>query len=206
MFTGIIEGRASVVSVHKTSKGARLTLRVPASFARLRPGASVAVNGACLTVSGRGARRLRFDLLRETMKRTAFGGLQPGATLNLERALKWNGRLEGHVVQGHVDGRGRVLQVISKGREKSLRIAYPRALRRFFVEKGSVAVNGVSLTLGKVGPASFWVHVIPVTLRKTTLGGLRKGDAVHLEADILLKSFRRLTRSRRPYKLSDIKG
>ena len=204
MFTGIIEGKGSLVSLKRTRKGVRMALRVPPAFARLRTGASVAVNGACLTVSARAARRLNFDLLRETVRRTAFGALRPGARLNLERALKWNGRLEGHVVQGHVDGTGRVRRVLSKSREKSLEIAFPRPLRRFFVEKGSVAVNGVSLTVGKVRPAAFWVHVIPMTLKKTTLGELKKGDRVHLEADILLKSSGRLTRSRRPYKLSGI--
>ena len=206
MFTGIIEGKARLISLKKIKKGTRMVLRVPASFARLRHGASVAVNGACLTVSARGAGRLDFDLLNETMKRTAFGRLRPGASLNLERALQWNGRLEGHFVQGHVDGTGRIVKVLSKPREKSLQVSYPSKLKRFFVEKGSVAMNGVSLTLGKVRTPAFWVHIIPTTLKKTNLGQLKAGDPVHLEADILLKSFRRLTSPRGHYKLNNLKG
>ncbi len=202
MFTGIVEAKGRFISLKKTKKGSRLTVQVPAAFARIRPGGSVSVSGACLTVSRRGAKKLSFDLLTETMKKTVFGHLLYGATLNLERALRWNQRLEGHFVQGHVDGRGRVVQVLSKPREKSLHISFPRALERCVIEKGSVAVNGVSLTIGKVGAGAFWVHVIPVTLKRTNLGDLKTGDWAHLEADILLKFFRRLTSPRSHYKLS----
>ena len=206
MFTGIIENKAVLLSLESTKKGARLSLRVSAVVAKLPKGSSVAVNGACLTVSGRSGGKLRFDLLKETMKRTAFGKLRPGAVLNLERSLKWNKRIEGHFVQGHVDAAGRVLKVISAPREKSFQISFPRELKRYFVKKGSVAVNGVSLTLGSTRALSFWVHVIPTTLKKTNLGQLKAGDLVNLEADILLKFFRRLTSHQGHYKLSGLKG
>ena len=206
MFTGIIEKKAVLLSLESSKKGVRLTLRAPAVFTKLPLGSSVAVNGACLTVSGRGAGKLHFDLLKETMKRTAFGKLSPGAPLNLERALRWNKRVEGHFVQGHVDGVGRVLKVVSSPREKSLQVSFPRPLKRYFVKKGSVAVNGVSLTLGSVRASSFQVHVIPTTLKKTNLGSLTAGDTVNLEADMLLKFFRRLTSPKGHYKLSGIKN
>ena len=202
MFTGIIEAKGRVLLLKKTIRGSRLVVQVPAVFVKLRPGTSVSVNGACLTVSGRGPKKLSFDLLNETMKHTAFKYLDPGASLNLERALQWNKRIEGHFVQGHVDGVGRVLKVLSKPRESSFQISFPHTLKRFFIEKASVAVNGVSLTIGKAGAGAFWVHGIPVTLKKTNLGELEAGDFVNLEADILLKSFRRLTSARSPYKLS----
>lgn len=206
MFTGIIEKKARVLSLKKTKKGTRLALRVPGAFAKLRMGSSVAVNGACLTVCGRGRGMLSFDLLNETLKRTAFGTLRPGDALNLERALRWNKRIEGHFVQGHVDGTGRILRILCGSREKSFEISFPRKLNKFFVEKGSVAVNGVSLTLGKILPGAFWVHVIPMTLKKTNLGQLKAGDAVNLEADMLLKHFRRLTSPWGHYKLSGTKN
>jgi riboflavin synthase len=192
MFTGIIEGKARVVRLKEIKQGARLTLQVPAAFAGLRSGSSVAVNGVCLTVSGRGAGKLSFDLLSETMKCTTFGCLRTDAPLNLERALRWGKRLEGHFVQGHVDGLGRVIKIFTQSMEKSFQISFPHRLKRYFLEKGSVAVNGVSLTIGRVRPGSFWVHVIPTTLKKTNLGQMKAGDSVNLETDVLLKS--RLTR------------
>lgn len=190
MFTGIIEGQARVVRLKKRGRDARLTLQVPAAFAKLRSGSSVSVNGACLTVSGKGRGKLSFDLLSETMRRTAFSNLSPATPLNLERALRWGRRIEGHFVQGHVDGLGRVLKILTQSREKSFQISFPRRLKRYFLEKGSVAVNGVSLTIGRVRPGSFWVHVIPTTLKKTNLGQTQAGDLVNLETDILLKLLR----------------
>ena len=187
MFTGVIEAKARVLSLKKAEKGAQLTLQAPAGFAKLLPGSSVSVNGVCLTVCGGGRGKLSFDLSGETLKQTTFGNLHPGAVLNVERALRWNKRVEGHFVQGHVDGLGRILKVLSKPREKSFQISFPSALKRYFIKKGSVAVNGVSLTIGKVRPGAFWVHAIPVTLKKTNLGELQAGDFVNLEADILLK-------------------
>ena len=201
MFTGIIEKKAKVRALRPYRGGRRLTLQVPLVWSRLPLGTSVAVDGCCLTVSARGAGRLSFDLLKETLKRSRFAGLKPGDVLNLERALRSTRRIEGHFVQGHVDGVGKVRKVVSARREKSLQVAFPRLLRPYLIPKGSVALNGVSLTVGRVGKGSFWVHVIPHTLRKSNLGPLKVGDAVNMEADALLKFFHRLTRSRANYKL-----
>ncbi len=194
MFTGIIEAKAEVLSLKKIKNRYRLVLRVPIFFSKIRLGSSVSVNGACLTVFSVGRGKLLFDILDETMKRTNFRNLSSGSDLNLERALRWNERIEGHFVQGHVDGTGKVLKVLSKSKEKSFQISFPNFLQRYFIEKGSVAVNGVSLTLGKIETNAFWVHVIPMTLKKTNLEKLEKEDLVNLEADILLKTVSQLFR------------
>ena len=188
MFTGIVEKMGMVetlraASLHQDRR--RLSLRPPVGWGRLPLGSSIAVDGACLTVSGRAGGILFFDLVKETLKRTHFSSLRPGDFVNLERALRASQRIEGHFVQGHVDGLGQVLKVLCKGREKSFQISFPGALKRYFIEKGSVAVNGVSLTIGKVRPGAFWVHVIPHTLKKTNLHTWEKGSLVNLETDRL---------------------
>ena len=159
------------------------------------------MDGACLTVCGRKASGLSFDLLKETLRKTRFSGLRPGEALNLERAMKAGRRLEGHIVQGHVDAVGRVLRVLSGRREKTLLISFPKNLEPYILPKGSVAVNGVSLTVGRLQKGAFWVHVIPHTLRKTNLGLLKSGDRVNLESDALLRFFHQLTSRKGHYKL-----
>ena len=201
MFTGIIEKKAKVKALRPHRGGWRLSLKAPAGWARLPLGSSVAVDGACLTVSARSDGNLSFDLLKETLGRTYFKDLQAGDIVNLERAMRAGHRIEGHIVQGHVDGVARVLRVLSAKREKSLLLAFPKSLKPTIVPKGSVAVNGVSLTVGRVRKNTFWAHVIPYSLRKTNLDGLEAGDAVNLEADALLKFFHRLTSSKANYKL-----
>ena len=181
--------------------GCRLILRAPAGWDRLPLGTSIAVDGACLTVCARSAGNLSFDLLKETLRCTRFSGLKTGDPLNLERAMRSTQRIEGHLVQGHVDAAGKVLRIKDGKREISLQLSFPKTLRPYLMPKGSVAVNGVSLTVGKVLKDTFWVHVIPVTCRKTNLGDIRKGDAVNLEADTLLKFFHQLTSSKANYKL-----
>ncbi len=183
MFTGIVEATGVVAAC----RGDRLALRAGAAFARLKTGASLAVNGACLTVAAKKDRTLFFDLLAETRRRTALGVLRTGDRVNLERPLRYGARIEGHFVTGHVDGRGKVARVLTRGRHKSAFIVFPGALRRYFFEKGSVALDGVSLTLGRVEHGGFWVHWIPHTLRGTALGNYRAGRPVNLEADILAK-------------------
>jgi riboflavin synthase alpha subunit len=201
MFTGIIEKKGKVVSLAVRRGGMRLTLQAPSGWDRLPLGTSVAVDGACLTVSARARGTLSFDLLRETLRRTRFGSLKEGDIVNLERAMKAGKRFEGHFVQGHVDGTGRVKEVRVSKAEATLTVSFPKALAAYLIPKGSVALNGVSLTLGKVARGSFQAHLIPFTLRHTGLGVLKKGDRVHLEADALLKFFRRLTRTSGHYKL-----
>ena len=212
MFTGIIEKKAKVVKLASDRGGKRLFVQAPKGWGKIPLGSSIAVDGACLTVAARNAvgatgrsplqrHVLAFDLLKETLRRTHFSSLKPGDTVNLERALGAKQRIEGHFVQGHVDGVGVVRRVRAEKREKTLTISFPKALSDYFIPKGSVAVNGVSLTLGKVDGGVFQAHLIPFTLQKTNLGDLEAGQRVNLEADALLKFFRRLTRQSGHYKL-----
>jgi riboflavin synthase len=189
MFTGIIEGLGRVKNVKK-GRGRTVVLEiiVPAGIAKsLRGGSSLSINGVCLTVTRKKGQRLFFDLAGETQKKTTLGGLSPRQNLNLERALRWGGRLEGHFVLGHVDGVGKILKITRAKNQTSFFVKYPRFLGLYLRPKGSVAVDGVSLTLGAVSHRAFWVHVIPHTIRVTNLGGLLTGAPVNLEADILAK-------------------
>ena len=186
MFTGLIQ---RVGTVKRVSRGRGLVLEFqfepwPEPLVK---GESVAVNGACLTVADCDATRFTADVLRETEARTGLAELQPGARVNLERALKAGERLGGHVVQGHVDGRGTVAAKIAKGRDFALKISCPRAIAAATVMKGSIAVNGVSLTVSGLGDDWLRVDVIPTTASETNLGALRVGDRVNLESDVLGK-------------------
>jgi riboflavin synthase len=184
MFTGIVDGRARVQNILKKGRSIRLRLKVPVSYRRLKLGSSVSVDGVCLTVAGRSAGCLAFDVVSETLKRTRFRFLKPGEALNLEKPLPWKGRVHGHLVQGHADAVARV----AKQKARSFQIAYPKKLSKWIVPKGSVALNGVSLTVGKVSGGSFWVHVIPLTFRKTNVGLWKPGTRLNLEADLWLKA------------------
>jgi riboflavin synthase len=166
----------------------RLTLVAAAEYvAQAVLGESVAVNGCCLTVTDFDAETLSFDVGDETLKRTNLGQLDAGAKVNLERAMRLGDRIGGHLVSGHVDGVGRLLQRIEKREWADLRFAVPEALSRQMVPKGSIAVDGVSLTLVDVEPNAFSVMLIPHTLAMTTLGRLSVGDAVNLETDLFAK-------------------
>lgn len=182
MFTGIIEAIGRVRAVRKTAKGVWLEVEPPW---RVPAGASVAVSGVCLTA--RPGKGLAFDVIPETLRRTALGRLRPRARVNLERAMVAGGRLDGHIVQGHVDGVGSVVSKSRKGGEVALGIVAPPELRSQIVPKGSIAVDGVSLTVVDVADGRFSVALIPTTLARTTLGRLRKGDRVNLETDVLAK-------------------
>lgn len=200
MFTGIIEVKGRVRGWRR-AKGAVDILEIEAARVskNLKIGGSLAVNGACLTVTKKRGTHLFFNLVKETKKRTALQNLKPGDPVNLERPLSFGQRMEGHFVLGHVDGVGEVRKVLSKGGEKSFLISFPHALKPYMVEKGSVAVDGVSLTLGKVKGGSFWIHCIPHTLRHTLFGSYQVGSRVNLEADIIAKLV--LTTRGRHYKL-----
>lgn len=181
MFTGIIETTGRVKSVRKSAKGLRLETDRPWP---VKAGASVAVNGVCLTaLEGKG---LAFDVIPESLARTTLGKLRPGARVNLERALSAGSRLDGHIVQGHVDGTGVVTSFTRKGGAVTLVIRAPGLMDQI-VPKGSITVDGVSLTVVDVENDDFSVALIPTTLRLTTLGKLRKGDRVNLETDVLAK-------------------
>jgi len=194
MFTGIVEGLGEVVSLTVAPDGGGARLEVQASWLAdaLRTGESVAVNGCCLTVAEPTAAGFAADLVAETLRRTALGGLAPGATVNLERPLALGGRLGGHLVQGHVDGVARIIDRTPGGLGEEVRVELPPDLERYVVEKGSIAVDGVSLTVAGVGPGWFSVALVPHTLEVTTLGRRRPGDQVQLEVDVVAKYVERL--------------
>jgi len=156
----------------------------------------VAVNGACLTVAAKRGRLLRFDVLNETLCRTNFGTLRPGDLINLERPLRADTRLDGHFVQGHVDATGRVRRWERAGKDYVLEVVAPRALMKYIVEKGSIAIDGISLTVAGVGRNWFRVWIIPHTRATTNLRVRQVGDAVNLEVDILAKYVERMLKGR----------
>lgn len=190
MFTGLIEKTGTVKRV---SRGRGLVIEF--SFEPwpepLVPGESVAVNGTCLTVAACDRTRFTADVLRETEVRTGLAELKPGDRVNLERAMRAGARLGGHIVQGHVDGRGVLVSKTPKGRDFALTFRCGRVIACGCVEKGSIAVNGVSLTVSGLGDDWFRVDVIPTTLRDTNLGLLKVGDGVNLETDVLGKYARK---------------
>jgi riboflavin synthase len=194
MFTGIVEGTGTVAALAAAddASGARLEVEAPFLAGDLRLGESVAVNGCCLTVAQATAAGFAADLVAETLRRTALGGLAAGDLVNLERPMALGGRLGGHLVQGHVDGVARVLDRTAVGDGEEVRIELPAELERFVVEKGSVAVDGVSLTVAGVGSGWFAVALVPHTLEVTTLGRRRPGDPVQLEVDVVAKYVERL--------------
>jgi riboflavin synthase len=195
MFTGIVEGTGTVVAMDRPAAGgaARLEVEAPWLAGDLAVGDSVAVDGCCLTVVAGGPGRFAADVVAETLRRTALGRLAAGARVNLERPLALGGRLGGHLVQGHVDGVGHLLERKPAGEGgEEVRVELPDDLARYVVEKGSIAVDGVSLTVAGVGQGWFAVALVPHTLATTTLGERAPGDPVHLEVDVVAKYVERL--------------
>ena len=186
MFTGLIQRIGTVKRVSR-GRGLVLEFQFEPWPEPLVKGESVAVNGTCLTVADCDATRFTADVLRETEERTGLAELLPGARVNLERAIKAGERFGGHVVQGHVDGRGTLIKREQKGRDFALMFKCPRAIAAASVLKGSIAVNGVSLTVSGLGDDWLRVDVIPTTASETNLGALRAGDCVNLESDVLGK-------------------
>jgi riboflavin synthase len=200
MFTGIVEELGEVAEVRTHGDSAVLGVRARRVAEDLEHGASIAVNGVCLTVTGWDAvdagATITFDVMAETLARSGLGTLRPGDAVNLERAVRADARLGGHVVQGHVDGTGVVLARTAGDAWESVRFGLPADLAHYVAEKGSIAVDGVSLTVSAVGPDWFEVGLIPETLRATTLGNRRPGDPVNLEVDVLAKYVARLMETR----------
>ncbi len=194
MFTGLIQ---KIGTVKRVSRGAGLVLEIAFEpWGRpLEAGESIAVNGVCLTVVNFDATRFTADVLKETESRTGLGELIPGAKVNLERALRAGEALGGHIVQGHVDCRGTILAKESKGRDFQLRIACGRVLAAQSVLKGSITIDGVSLTISALGEDWLGVDIIPTTARETTLGTKKVGDKVNLEGDVLGKYVARQTQT-----------
>lgn len=195
MFTGLISDLGRVAALERGEDGATLTIETRLAD-ELREGDSVAVNGVCLTATKVNGEGFRAQAMEETLRRSSLGALQAGARVNLELALPADGRLGGHIVQGHVDGTGTIAQIRPEGFARVLDITAEGSLERYLVEKGSVAVNGVSLTVNALHEGGFSVSLIPETLQRTTLGAARVGERVNLEADILAKHVERLMESR----------
>ena len=194
MFTGIVRELGTVASFD----GARLVVKAPETAAKASVGDSVAVAGVCLTNVEAEDGQLAFDVVPETLARSALGRLEPGDAVNIEPSLRVGDQLGGHVVQGHVDGVGRIRSVTSDGEGRRIWIDAPDAVLGYCIEKGSIAVDGVSLTVAALDDEGFEVALIPHTLAVTTLGGLEPGDAVNLEADVLGKVVERLVAARLP--------
>ena len=192
MFTGIVEELGEVVALEPGEDSARLALRGPLVTSDAVHGASIAVNGVCLTVVEHGDDAFTVDVMAETLRRSSLGGLRPGDRVNLERAMAASSRVGGHVVQGHVDGTAEILARVPGDRWEVVRFSLPADLARYVVEKGSITVDGVSLTVAAVDDRSFSVSLIPTTLALTTLGHKGVGDLVNLEVDVLAKYVERL--------------
>lgn len=196
MFTGIVEEIGVVKALESSLAGTRLTILASTVMETLTVGASVSVNGACLTVVAVGDREFSAEVSRETLSITALGRLITSAPVNLERALKINERIDGHLVSGHVDGVGTLTSRRQEGNAIVLRIEAPKEVLRYCVPKGSITVDGASLTINELNDRSFGVAIIPHTAKMTTLGVKQDGEAVNLEADLIGKYVERLLQER----------
>jgi riboflavin synthase len=213
MFTGIVEELGKVTGLERRADSAKLTVSGPAVTAAVTPGSSVAVSGVCVTVTSATNGVFTADVMGETLARTSLGRLKPGGPVNLERPLPASGRFDGHIVQGHVDGTGVIVERRHADGWDVLRISIPASLARYIAKKGSVAVDGVSLTVSELSPlpsqppvpaevaggqagraqdAWFEVSLIPETLARTTLGGCAVGEVVNIEVDVIAKYVERL--------------
>ncbi|WP_224983032.1 riboflavin synthase [Geomonas agri] len=192
MFTGLIETVGELVSIERRGASGSLTVKTSLPLDEIRIGDSIAINGACLTVVRKGGGAVTFDVSPETIDRTAFKNLKSGAPLNMERAMRLSDRLDGHLVSGHVD----CVATITERREVANNIVFsfrfPAEFAKYIAAKGSVAIDGISLTVNEVGPDSFSVNIIPHTASKTTLLSKRVGDEVNIETDLLCRYLERL--------------
>ena len=192
MFTGIIEDKGKIARVEPKGQGKRLTIVCPAGLTELNPGDSISVNGACLTVVDKEAQTIVVDLSGETLEKTTLGKVREGEAVHLERALRLSDRLGGHLVTGHVDDIGVITEARKEGEFLRLRIRIPRRVSRYVIEKGSIAIDGVSLTVNESREEEIGLMLVPYTLEKTTLLDKRVGDRVNVEADLLGKYVEKL--------------
>jgi len=200
MFTGIVEHLGKIDALDAGAQGGRLRVNLadaPAIAAKMQLGDSIAVNGCCLTVAEFGKNYFSADLSGETLQRTSFGGKKPGDLVNLERPLAAGARLGGHFVQGHVDGTGRVTRLTSEGENWWLGVRVPEELRRYVAEKGSIAVDGISLTVARWQDGAAEMAIVPFTYTHTNVQALAVGDPVNLECDILAKYVESLLEARK---------
>ena len=201
MFTGIVEELGEVVAIEDLGDAARLTVRGPQVTADARNGDSIAINGVCLTVTSTTDDTFTADVMRETLDRSSLGAVKPGTPVNLERSVRLADRLGGHLVQGHVDGTGELISRTPAEHWDVVRVSVPPELTRYVVHKGSITVDGISLTVSALSPSLgegagaapwFEVSLIPETLKRTTLGTKQPGDPVNLEVDVIAKYVEKL--------------
>jgi len=198
MFTGIVEELGVVDGIEQQTDAVRLTVRGPHVMTDTGLGDSISVNGCCLTVAERDGETFTADVMRETLDKTSLGVLEPGSRVNLERAVTATTRLGGHIVQGHVDAAGELIGRTPSEHWEVVEVAMPESLGRYLVDKGSVTVDGVSLTVVEARPASFTVSLIPETLARTTLGSKQPGALVNLEVDVIAKYAEKLVHAYLP--------
>jgi riboflavin synthase len=192
MFTGIVEELGEIVAIERGAESAVLRVRGPLVTSDAARGASIAVNGVCLTVVEHDGQTFSVDVMAETLKRSSLGSLRAGSRVNLERAMAANTRFGGHIVQGHVDGTARILTRLPGDNWEVVQFTLPQEVSRYVVEKGSITVDGVSLTVSAITEDTFSVSLIPTTLELTTLGYKGVGDPVNLEVDVIAKYVERL--------------
>jgi riboflavin synthase len=197
MFTGIVEELGTVAGTEDQGDAIRLTVHSPHVLADAGLGDSIAVNGCCLTVAERDGDTWTADVMQETLDKTSLAGVQPGDRVNLERAVTPQTRLGGHIVQGHVDGVGTILSRTPSEHWELVEVSMPAGLARYLVDKGSITVDGVSLTVVEAGADRFTVSLIPETLARTTLGSRQPGDRVNLEVDVIAKHVEKLLAHRK---------
>ena len=191
MFTGMIEGLGTITTIKSMGLAKRFIIDADFNLEKTRVGDSIAVNGACLTVVGISGKRFEVDLSPETLSKTTFGRVKTGERINIERALKLSNRVDGHLVSGHIDGRGIIKQQEVLGNSIRITVAVPEALLRYMIPKGSVAVDGISLTINRCGENSFDVSIIPHTAKLTTIGFKKNGDSINIETDMVGKYIER---------------
>ncbi|NWF53344.1 MAG: riboflavin synthase [Syntrophaceae bacterium] len=196
MFTGLIQDVGIIQSLESTQGGVRLTVSTRLDLGRVKVGDSISVDGVCLTVVQKSGRTFTVEVSPETLRRSTLTTAKQGRRLNLETALRMSDPLGGHLVSGHVDGTGEILEIVPEGNSWRYRFRVPREIGRYLVEKGSVAVDGISLTVAECGDEEFAVSVIPHTARSTTLGEKKAGDRVNLESDLIAKYVEKFLRQK----------
>lgn len=192
MFTGIIEAVGEVKGIRGSDKGISLQILIPDSFDDIKIGDSISVNGVCLTAKTINGGTFSADVSSETIGKTTFGRIKTGEKVNLERAMRLSDRLGGHIVSGHIDGTARLKEVRKEGESVSLSFSLEKELLRYVINKGSIAIDGISLTVNEVGNDGFSVNIIPHTAQNTTIVGKKAGDEVNIEVDIIGKYVERL--------------